>query len=494
MKVSLYLQKDKDPERECILYVRLRNSEEVKTINTNIKCKSKHFKNGFISPSTPNFKQKSQLINSILYEVEGIILEIEKQGFSPSPSLVQKGFKDRQETKRFITPKIKTFWICFDEFYDTKRNKSRGYTKTLITLKNHLLSFEEYEGKPITFDYIVGKTPLFTSNLYNYLWEIKGSSNGYINKLVSNLSNFLFWCKENGYIKKRPRFRPLQTVDVDEKIYLKTDEVLKLFENKKWDFEIGRNNYNEHIHIIKQELLGTNKKRFGTPIEENNEIKYYSYFTSWEVVKDLFLFMCSVGCRYSDLEHFIVDDFDFDSSLQTFSWVQQKTQKRVKVPKTDISGSVFVKYSRGKRLDQRLFPPFSQQKFNKQLKLLLRDLKFKRLVSKPKMVGSKTLNTQEKELHEVISSHSGRRSYIKNLIDLGEMDYKSIMKLSGHRSITEFLKYVSVNEEDLKKGSNLYRLENKTEDEEIEEVVKIYKSLQEEEKVMIRTILDRFRK
>jgi integrase len=110
------------------------------------------------------------------------------------------------------------------------------------------------------------------------------------------------------------------------------------------------------------------------------------------------------------------------------------------------------------------------------------------------MVGSKTLNTQEKELHEVISSHSGRRSYIKNLIDLGEMDYKSIMKLSGHRSITEFLKYVSVNEEDLKKGSNLYRLENKTEDEEVEEVVKIYKSLQEEEKVMIRTILDRFKK
>jgi len=195
--------------------------------------------------------------------------------------------------------------------------------------------------------------------------------------------------------------------------------------------------------------------------------------------------MSSVGCRYSDINHFKVRHFDFDSQIQTLTWVQQKTNKRVSVPVTDISGDIFRKYSSGKSVEQTLFPKYSQQKFNKHLKFLLKDMKFNRLVSHPKMRGSKVIDNEDRQLWELISSHSGRRSFIKNLIDLGNMDYKSIMKLSGHRSYSEFLKYVSVNKEDLQKGSQLYSLKIKGDEEEMEEIVNTISMFPKEKRQLV---------
>ena len=44
----------------------------------------------------------------------------------------------------------------------------------------------------------------------------------------------------------------------------------------------------------------------------------------------------------------------------------------------------------------------------------------------------------------------------------------SIMKLSGHKTLSSFQKYVSVNKEDIKKGKDLYSKEfDENEDREI---------------------------
>jgi len=358
----------------------------------------------------------------------------------------------------------------------SKKHNSRGYVKTLLTLKNHLLGFQKHSKRTITFEYITGKTILFQSHFQDYLWSQKNLSNGYINKLFNNLSNFLFWSQQLNYIQQKPKFTKLREVDRDEKIYLKTEEIYKLFSSSKWNYKEKKDfKTNPHITIIRESLEGTRSKHFG------NELKV----TNWELVKDVFLFMSSVGCRYSDIEHFKVRHFDFKSNVQTLTWIQQKTNKNVSVPVTDISGNIFKKYSRGKSLEQRLFPKISQQKFNKHLKLLLRDLKFNRLVSHPKMKGSEIIDNDDKQLWELISSHSGRRSFIKNLIDLGNMDYKTIMKLSGHRSYSEFLKYVSVNQEDLMKGSQLYRLQSKNEQDELEEILNTISSFDDDKRKLV---------
>ena len=77
------------------------------------------------------------------------------------------------------------------------------------------------------------------------------------------------------------------------------------------------------------------------------------------------------------------------------------------------------------------------------------------------MVGGKIReeSKKDKQLWDFLSSHCGRRSFIKNLIDLQTMDNWSIMKLSGHSTLSSFQKYVSVTDNDIEKGGKLYSKE-----------------------------------
>lgn len=488
MNISLKLDTSyRGKEKPLFIRIRYKNSlgKWIETsISTEVKLQTRHFGNNGISKSTPNYTSKNRIINSFLDDIDRITSELLEEGTEPNPSLVKRLFLERKETKKTVTPIEQSFWKCYEEFYLSKKHNSRGYVKTLLTLKNHLIGFQTHSKKRITFEFISVRTVLFQSQFQDYLWSEKKLSNGYINKLLDNLSNFLYWSQQLGYIQKKPKFNKLQIVDRDEKIYLRTEEIYKLFSSTKWDYKKeSEYSKNPHISILHQELKGTRKKEF------NNVLTV----TNWELVKDIFLFMSSVGCRHSDIDHFKVRHFDFNSSVQTLTWIQQKTNRNVSVPITDISGEIFKKYSGGKSLEQKLFPKLSQQKFNKHLKLLLKDLKFNRLVSHPKMRGSKVIDNDDKQLWELISSHSGRRSFIKNLIDLGNMDYKTIMKLSGHRSYSEFLKYVSVNQEDLMKGSQLYRLESTKDEDEMEEIIKIVSSFSKEKRTLVLQMIRSFK-
>lgn len=163
-------------------------------------------------------------------------------------------------------------------------------------------------------------------------------------------------------------------------------------------------------------------------------------------------------------------------------WIQQKTNRRNSVPINDISGFIFRKFSRGKKLEQLLFPPLSIQKFNKHLKLVLEELNFNRTITKPRMRGSIMIDEKPQELHQLISSHSGRHSFITNTIELGTMDYKTIMSLSGHTTTSSFLGYVSVLEGQREKVSKLYQLETSDEKDEEKRLVELYKKINDTDK------------
>lgn len=479
MKITLKLEKrNKDSEGRVPIFIRLRDDNSETSINSGVSVDEKNFKNGVLKSKVDNYTSKTRILNSSISEIESIISFIKEDGKEPNPPLIKKLYLEKRESKKFDTPKPnKTFWKSFEEWVNTKRGKSRGYTKTLITLENRLRDFESERKIPITFDYVVSKTIIFQSEFENFLWESKKLSNNYINKLYGNLSSFLFFSFQLGYINRKPKINLLSELDIDEKIYLRTDEVIKLFNSIKWDYTEGKDySKNPHIYIVEQKLLGVRGDEFGEILK----------LTNWEVVKDIFLFLNSVGCRYSDIPFFKVNDFNFDRDTQIIEWIQQKTDKTNRVPLNDISGFVFKKYSSGKKLQQNLFPTLSIQKFNKHLKLLLKDIKFNRLVTKPKKVGSEVINTEEVKLWEVISSHSGKRGFVKNLIDLGTMDYQTIMKLSSHRTFSQFSKYVSVINEDLLKSRKLYSLVDDTKEKSVDDkMMKEFKKLSEEQKKMI---------
>lgn len=486
MNISLKIDtQNPNHQNEYPLYVRIRNKEEsgkwVQTLLfTDLYIKNTHIRKGILLRKTPLYQSKQKVVDTILDDLENTISILRSDGFIPSPKLVKEKYFERIRTKELNTPKVQTFWSSYDEFLNTKKHKSRGYVKTLNTTKNRLQDFENWKKIKLSFEYVADNPKMFQFDFQDYLWEQRNLSNNYVNKLLVNLSQFLFFCKENNYIQRKPSFSRNSQIDIKEKIYLYLNEVKKLHNTSKWDYVSGKDyTTNNHIIFVKDHLDGKKNKNIGE----------YRILTNWELVKDIFLFQCSIGCRYSDILHFKVNHFNFDKELGVFSWIQEKTDKRVNVSENDISRSIFIKYSRGKSLSQNLFPKLSIQKFNKSLKLLLKDFKFNRLVSYPKKIGSNVVDTEDRFLWELISSHSGRRTFIKNMIDLGTMDYKTIMSMSGHQTFSEFEKYISVSPQDLRKGTKLYRLDDVKKDMEIEELVKKYTSLDEKNQKLIIDII-----
>jgi hypothetical protein len=266
----------------------------------------------------------------------------------------------------------------------------------------------------------------------------------YVNKHNDNLSGFLYFLTK-WVIKRKPKLKVEQELEKDEKIYLNTEEIIKLFNWRKFDYEPKKEKElleNKHIRIIEQSSERTNSKKFGGVLT----------VTNWELIKYKFLFQNCIGCKIGYIPHFKASNTNFDEKSQLLSWTQQKTDKRVQVPLNDMGGFIFKKFSGGKYRSQNLFPSVSQSKFNKQLKNLCEESGFlNRLVSNPKRVGSEVINTKEKPLWELILSHGGRRGFVKNSIDLGKMDYRTIMSLSGHKTFSEFSKYISVTSEDVLK-------------------------------------------
>jgi hypothetical protein len=161
----------------------------------------------------------------------------------------------------------------------------------------------------LSYDFVVGNSQNFQTQFQHFLWEEKNLSNNYVNKLLENLSNYLFFSFNSNYISKKPSFKKNDTVENLEKIYLYEDEVMKLSQSTQWDFSKGKDfSKNPHIYLVEDELMGTNKERFGEK----------RFITNWEMVKDVFLFQCSIGCRYSDILEFRVNHFDFGVKTARF--------------------------------------------------------------------------------------------------------------------------------------------------------------------------------
>lgn len=468
MKLSFRTIKYKSDDNDLKqLYIRIRDTnlkgeDEESLVSCGVDVSDSDFKNGVLQPNTPNYTSKNRQINSVLDDLQRIISISIEDGLKPNPKYVKKKYEESLIEKEDRTLKPKSFWKSYDEYLSIKKGKSRGYYKTIITFGNRLRDFESKElGRTITFDYVVNKTLIFQSEFQNYLWNTNPPhTNGYVNKLFENISGFLHFCKEMGYVERKPRFQKVSEVERDELVYLYFDEVIKLFESNKWDYENGGHKKNKpNIYVIEEPLLGTRSKEFGSVLK----------ITNWELIKDMFLFLCSIGCRYSDIQHLKVNDFNFEKGLEHFSYIQKKTSKPVRVPINFINGEIFKKYSSGKKLNQLLFPKISIQKFNKGLQLLFEDLGFNRLLSYPRKVGSKLINEDEQPLHKLISSHCGRRTFIKNMIDKG-LDYRTIMTMSGHRTIREFMKYVSVSPKDLEKGRGLYSTMNNSDETLIKQI------------------------
>jgi integrase len=161
-----------------------------------------------------------------------------------------------------------------------------------------------------------------------------------------------------------------------------------------------------------------------------------------EQVRDLFVFGCFTGLRFSDYsnvspENIVPIDRDYFIKLIT-----AKTKELVIVPTNPIIMDIFRKYERNAN---RLPKSLSNQKFNEYIKEACREAGFTekgRLATAPEL-----------ELWQCISSHTARRSFATNLY-LEGFPVIDLMKITGHKTEKAFLKYIRISKLDTAKRLN----------------------------------------
>lgn len=297
--------------------------------------------------------------------------------------------KGEDDYQYYFVPFIKKYIAESETRLNPKTGKKispRTIANYSTTLKR-LLEFEDKYGKIKTKNVNLDFHNKFTSFV-----KLEGGYSGtLIEKYVSHIKHFGREAKISGY--------EINSELESSKFTFKRDETLDTYLNEK------------EIDIL-----------FDLNLKDNLRL---------DNVRDLFIVGVWTGLRISDLKR--INDFDFSNDrLKILS--TEKNNSSVEIP-IHTQLKFILKKRKG------VLPEISEQKFNKYVKELCELAGINEVT-----LGSiKDPNTNRKvrgyyPKYKLISSHTCRRSFISN--HYGKIDDKTLMTISTHKSVSQFLKYV----------------------------------------------------
>lgn len=184
-------------------------------------------------------------------------------------------------------------------------------------------------------------------------------------------------------------------------------------------------------------------------LEERNRIAKHDFSSNptLETQRDIFIFQCMTGCRYGDLSRLCPANI-IDGVLE---YVPMKTRNyrvpaQPRIPLTKHALKLVNKY-KDVDLHGRLFPFVTLSTYNKYLKTIFKEADIDRQV----FVYDTMSDTEvARKLHEVASSHMGRRTFVGNTYKKTK-DPNIVGAMSGHANGSKaFARYRDIEDDDLK--------------------------------------------
>lgn len=171
---------------------------------------------------------------------------------------------------------------------------------------------------------------------------------------------------------------------------------------------------------------------------ENIDVSGMSDARRLENARSLFLISCYTGLRFSDVAA-------LRQEHQKGEWLQltaQKTSEKLTVP---------LRGNRALPLLAKLWAgeirPISNQKLNSYIKDVARLAGIDTPTEQVEYRGSQRMSRTLPK-HELISSHTGRRSFVTLSLE-GGLSWETIMKATGHKDFKSFRRYIQVTPERL---------------------------------------------
>ena len=228
-----------------------------------------------------------------------------------------------------------------------------------------------------------------------------------------------------------------EDLKVFQNTYSKNTTVLKTF--LKWAFEKGYHSSTHYqLYKVKEE---SNKSVVFLTLDEIARIEELQLTDHLDKIRDIFLIECYCGLRFGDICKLKSEHFK-DGGIEIRA---QKTNTILRIPFNNNLRRIFDKYTVGTEIK---VPVISNQKTNDSIKQICRLAKIKTPTVYTQFRGSRKTETIY-EKWELVSTHTGRHSFITNSIEKG-MDAETIKKIVGHKKHETFAKYSQYNSEHTK--------------------------------------------
>ncbi len=292
------------------------------------------------------------------------------------------------------------FFEKFDEYLEfRKATKAYNTYRGDKTVRNYLEKFEKATKFQLSYGTI---NALFADKLMNYCFAKEKIDNDYFVKIANVLKRFMDWSAKRGLydIEKFPKEELLSIREKEtDVIFLSLEELMVLH---KWNFKVER---------LSQ-------------------------------ARDMFCFAAFTGFRHSDAHTLLIEHIE--GSMITK--LNIKTQKVTNIPLNKHAHSILNKYV------NEIYPlkQISNQKANDYIKECCKEIAdhssgrdmFKRKVVKIKVSGRKV--TQDiKPLHEAITFHIARKTFITNSLMLGA-NLQALQEMGAPKKPQHLKKYLKI--------------------------------------------------
>ena len=348
---------------------------------------------------TNKLKQSASDINIDLLRYYTIMQEVFKEyevkDIMPTPQEIKDSFNNKVNPTEEVQEEQKGFWEIFNEFV-SECGKQNNWTDStyekFAAVKNHI---KEFRAEP-TFVYFDEEG---LNNYVDFLRKTKDMRNSTIGKQLGFLKWFIRWAFKKGY------------------------------------------HQNIAFETFKPKLKNTPKKVIFLTWDELNKLKAYNIPQNkqyLERVRDVFLFCCFTGLRYSDVYNLRTSDVKADHIEIT----TVKTADSLVIELNNHSKAILEKYKHVHFEGNKVLPVISNQKMNDYLKELGELAEINEPIRETYYKGNKRIDEVTPK-YALLGTHAGRRTFICNALALG-IPAQVVMKWTGHSDYKAMKPYIDI--------------------------------------------------
>lgn len=365
-------------------------------------------KNNLVSTKLTGHPEFNTRLKNIKKTIEDVYRQMLNDKELVNPETLKEKITDYLAKNNMIVEpgkQPKSFTSFIQTVIDETKRGERRITKTGKQFsETTILGYKTTLNKLVEYEKEIKKTLKFsdiTIDFYNKYIQYLNEKGFAVNTI-------------GGHIKNIKLFMNIAT---DKKL----NDLLD-FKNKKF---VKTEEESQTIYLNETEL----QKIYNLDLKE---VKYL------ETVRDIFIIGCYTGLRFSDLKQLCKEHFNFDNNLIKIN--VKKTKKTVIIPLHWTVKEIMNKY------EYTLPRVISNQKMNEYLKVIGLRAKINEIIILDK---SKRGLSFEKNVpkYKLITVHTARRSFATNMYN-AKIPVISIMKITGHKTESAFLKYIKITDEE----------------------------------------------